>query len=380
MAVWKRYNGRKIKPSDPNWDKGTWVVEFKLRSHRVLKAVPEARTQKQAEQVETNIRQAIFDRKYNKASGVTRFTDFFDNVYIPWAKENKRSWKDDEQRGVRLKGFFKDMLLRDITPLFIEKFKSALRKSDSKFKRKFSPSTINRYLTVLSKILSMAVDNGILDSNPVSRVGFLKEPPARERYLNQYANDEEPRLINALAVYGEHLVALAELDLEVGMMLGELLKARWSDVSYQNRLIRISETKTDKPRVVPLNNDAMAIIAKLRQDAPDHELIFDPIRTGRHRRQLMVCFERAVTASGIDNFHFHDLRHTFATRLRAANIHPYDIADLLGHSVPEGETRTTRVTRGYAHSIPQRLRDAVNSLERGKLLAFGTSTLHQQQA
>ena len=80
----------------------------------------------------------------------------------------------------------------------------------------------------------------------------------------------------------------------------------------------------------------------------------------------MVCFERAVRESGIGDFHFHDLRHTFATRLRAANVHEYDIADLLGHSTTTGETRNTKVTRGYAHGVPQRLRDAVNSLEDGK--------------
>lgn len=228
MAVLKRYNGKKITPSDPNWDKGTWVVEFKLRSHRVHQAIPEARTQKQAEQAETNIRQAIFDRKYNKASAVTRFTDFFDGVYMPWAKENKRSWKDDEYSGIRLKAFFKNILLRDITPLLIEKFKSELRRSDSKYKRKFAPSTVNRYLTILSSVLSRAFENGILDSNPVSRVSLLKEPPPRDRYLNQYAEDEEERLINGLAVYGEHLVAIAELDLEVGMRLGEMLTARCS--------------------------------------------------------------------------------------------------------------------------------------------------------
>ena len=81
---------------------------------------------------------------------------------------------------------------------------------------------------------------------------------------------------------------------------------------------------------------------------------------------MMVCFERAVRESGIGDFHFHDLRHTFATRLRAANVHEYDIADLLGHSTTTGETRNTKVTRGYAHGVPQRLRDAVNSLEDGK--------------
>jgi integrase len=90
----------------------------------------------------------------------------------------------------------------------------------------------------------------------------------------------------------------------------------------------------------------------------------------------MVCFERAVEAARLSDFHFHDLRHTFATRLRAANVHAYDIADLLGHSVPEGETRGTRVTRGYAHGVPQRLRDAVNSLEVGKrVILAGTPSL-----
>lgn len=73
----------------------------------------------------------------------------------------------------------------------------------------------------------MAFENGIIDSNPMERVGRLKEPEPRERFLNQYARDEEERLMNSLAVYGEYAVALVRLDLEVGMRLGELLNARW---------------------------------------------------------------------------------------------------------------------------------------------------------
>ncbi|HKS26727.1 MAG TPA: tyrosine-type recombinase/integrase [Pyrinomonadaceae bacterium] len=364
MAVYKRYKGKYLKPNDPDWDKGTWIVQFVLRGHSVKEAIPEARTRKQAEQVETQIRQAIFDRKYNKASAVTRFSDFFDNVFLPWAKENKRSWKDDEQRGVLLKEFFKDSPIRDITPIRIEAYKSALRKTDSKYKRPFAPSTINRYLQVLSRVLSMAFENGIIDSNPMERVNRLREPEPRERFLNQYAEDEEERLINALVAYGEHMVALVELDLEVGMRLGELLNAKWADVVGD--VIFVMQTKNDKPRIIPLTKRAIEILRGLRQDAPDEERIFDPKRTGRRRRQLMACFQAAIQSAGLSDFHFHDLRHTFATRLRAANVHPYDIADLLGHSVPDGETRSTRVTRGYAHGVPQRLRDAVNSLEKGK--------------
>jgi hypothetical protein len=87
MAVYKRFNGKRIKLGDPNWERGTWVVEFSLRGHYVKEAVPEARTKKQAEQVEIQIQQAIFDRKYNRASAVTRFSDFVDSVFLPWARE-----------------------------------------------------------------------------------------------------------------------------------------------------------------------------------------------------------------------------------------------------------------------------------------------------
>lgn len=372
MAVFKRYKGRRLKPNDPNWEKGTWVVEFVLRGQEIKTAVSEARTKKQAEQVETQIRQEIFDKKYNKASDTTRFSDFVDKVFLPWARENKRSYKDDEQRAARLKEFFGQRAIREITPLLIEKFKSELRKSDSKFKRLFSPSTVNRYLQVLSRILSMAFDNGLIDSNPMSRVRRLREPEPRSRYLNQYSEDEEERLMEALAGYGEHLVALVELDLEVGMRLGELLNARLSDVSEIGRCIFVTLTKNGKSRLLPLTAKALKILRRLRQDAPGDELIFDPKRTGRKRRQLMACFAQAVKDAGIEDFHFHDLRHTFATRLRAANVHVYDIADLLGHSVPEGETRETRVTRGYAHGVPKRLCDAVDSLAIGKQMVLAT--------
>jgi integrase len=377
VSVYKRFNGKKIKPSDPNWEQGTWVVEFKLRGHRVHEAIPEAQRKKDALQAETNIRQAIFDRKYNRASGTTRFTDFVDKVFLPWARENKRSYSDDEQRATKLKEHFGNTLLRDLTPILIEKFKSKLRKSTNKYGRVFAPSTVNRYLQTLSRILSMAAESYLIDSNPMSRVKRLREPEARERYLNQYADDEEGRLFKELAAYGVYLLAMTELDLEVGMRLGELLNARWQDVKEPKQLIEVLQTKNDKPRVVPLNGRAMAILKELRQGAADEDLIFDPARTGRRRRHTLSCFQRSVKAAGIEDFHFHDLRHTFATRLRAANVHEYDIADLLGHSTTPGDTRNTKVTRGYAHSVPQRLRDAVNSLEKGKLLILSTPTRHQ---
>jgi Phage integrase family len=63
--------------------------------------------------------------------------------------------------------------------------------------------------------------------------------------------------------------------------------------------------------------------------------------------------ESAVGEAGLDDLTFHDLRRTFATRLRAAGVHEYDIADLLGHSTTPGDTRASSVTRGYARAVPR---------------------------
>lgn len=83
----------------------------------------------------------------------------------------------------------------------------------------------------------------------------------------------------------------------------------------------------------------MGMLKRLRQDAPDEELIFDPKRTWRKRRQSMVCFERAVEESGIVDFRFHDLRPTFATRLRAAGVHPYDTQTFQAIPYPKARRR-----------------------------------------
>ncbi|OLE50894.1 MAG: hypothetical protein AUG51_25675 [Acidobacteria bacterium 13_1_20CM_3_53_8] len=364
MAVYKRFKGKRIKTNDPNWEHGTWVVEFSLRGHYIKEAVPEARTKKQAEQVETQIKQAIFDRKYNKATAVTRLSDFVDDVFLKWAKESKRSWKDDEERARPIKEFFKGRAVRDITPILIEKFKFERLKTPTRYKRERSPATVNRELQVLSRVLSMAYENSLVDSNPMSRVKRLREPQGRERYLTP---DEEEKLLKALVPYGEHLPALVNLALETGMRLGELLNARWEHVNPMTQTIYIPQTKTDKPRRIPLSAKALAILKSLRQDAPEKELIFDHARTGRKRRQMMVCFESAVKKAEITDFRFHDLRHTFATRLRAAGTHEMDIMTLLGHS-------TLKMTLGYSHAVPQKLRTAIDSLAQGRVLSFAPTS------
>lgn len=102
------------------------------------------------------------------------------------------------------------------------------------------------------------------------------------------------------------------------MRLGELLLGRWEDVNMLACEIFARLTKNGKSRTPPLTQRAVRLLTNLRQGARPDEFIFNPERTGRRRRQTTVVFEKAVDEAGLDDFTFHDLIRTFATRLRDA--------------------------------------------------------------
>ena len=394
MSVYKRYNKQRIKRENPHWEQGTWYVEFRLREHYVKQAIPEARTQKQAEQVEIHLRKAIFDGKYNRASGTTRFADFVTKEFLPWSRHNKESWKHDESRAAVLIEFFGNRQLRDITPLLIEKLKRQLSQTKTKrtkeqdgqvVKREMSGSTVNRYLQQLSKIFTLAWDNGLVDQNPVARVRKFKETGKRERYLTL---DEETRLLAALTGRLAYHYPVILLDINTGLRKTELLSLRWEhvnlshqsvfftiggkDVEVKPNHLLVERSKNKRPRTVPLNRMAREILSPLRQDAADKEYVFSSARTGVCLKEIKKGFKKACELAGIPfgqntagGLTFHDLRHTFATRLRERGWLESDIMVLLGHS-------SIRMTLNYAHATPRVLADAVESLceKRGEVIEF----------
>ena len=116
----------------------------------------------------------------------------------------------------------------------IEKFKSDLRKRKTKLKRLMSPATVNRHLQVLSKVLSLAYDNNLIDGNPMSRVKRLREPSPRDRWLS---GEEEDRLMPELEKDGSCMTAFAKLAMNVGFRAGELLSRRWLHIDLEEAVV-----------------------------------------------------------------------------------------------------------------------------------------------
>src|SRR5688572_8277620 len=356
MAVWKRYNGKRIKGEGPK-GKGTWIVEFRLRGQYVKQAIPEARTRAEAEQAQIKIKREIFDDKYNRAAGNKDFSDFVDEVFVPWAKASKRSWQDDEERARPLKEYFAFKRLRDITPMLIEQFKQQRLKTKTLHKRDRSPATVNRELQVLSKVFAMAYDNGLVETNPMRRVHKLREAPARERYLT---DDEETRLFSVLVGRRAHLRPIVVVALQTGMRQGEILGLKWAHVDFDQKTIYVAHTKTGRPRRIPMSKPVEVELRSLKQDASADEHVFSYAHTGLKLTTFRHAWEGACKKAGISGLRFHDLRHTFATRLRAKGVHEMDIMTLLGHT-------TLQMTSRYTHAMPQNLRTAVDSLNKRPL-------------
>jgi len=222
-----------------------------------------------------------------------------------------------------------------------------------------SNSSINREISVLSAAINYAVKRwGWNISNPVSGL-YLKMPEGRTRWLTR---EEASRL---LAVAREsraiHLHDFIRLALNTGMRRGEMLRLEWRRVDFTAKRILLEgiHTKNGKRRYVPLNRTALdALRSRLHfrdQKVPGSPWVFLQ-KNGKPVLQVGFAFRQALEKAGIEDFHIHDMRHTFASWLVQEGVPLSELRDLLGHS---SITQTER----YAHLAPGGLHKAVQILD-----------------
>jgi hypothetical protein len=148
--------------------------------------------------------------------GINAAFHFIDHYYLPWARTNKRSVANDEAACKVIKRFFAKKPLGRVAPFLVEKFKRErkLTPVGKKKQRERAPANVNRELEILSKIFTMAEDNGMVASNPCRKVNKLRQDNRITRYLTA---DEERRLMAALTGRRAYLKPIVVLALNKGM-------------------------------------------------------------------------------------------------------------------------------------------------------------------
>ena len=211
------------------YKRGThWHYRFRLRGVRYRGALPEARTKFQAEQAEIRLKQNVFEGKFGRLeTGTMKGSDFIDEIYMPWAESNKKSWKNDKYSKEVLKKFFGNKQLREIQPLEIEKFKTKRLATKTKHDTERAPASVNREFEMLSRIFTLAISLGKADFNPCSHVEKFQLDNERYRYLEP---EEESTLMSKLIDTRRHLVDMVILALGLGLRKREQLNLRRDQV------------------------------------------------------------------------------------------------------------------------------------------------------
>ncbi|HET9531603.1 MAG TPA: site-specific integrase [Blastocatellia bacterium] len=323
-----------------------WYFDFMVRRTRYRGAIPEARTIHQAKQAEARIRSDVFEGKYGQGKSIS-LKGFIEQIYLPWAESSKLSVQTDRYHIQAIVDYFGDMPMRNVSQIQVEKFKNELVVKPTRKKTARKPATVNRILATLSRVFSLAREYGYINTNLASRVRRLREDNLRVRYLSE---EEQSRLLNALTGSREWLRPVVIFALNSGMRLGEITGLCWSQVGFEREVISVRRTKTGKDRFVPINAEAHDLLTDLYRMRKGERVFIEA--SCRDKNTISTTFARVVERAGIEDFHFHDLRHTAGTRMGEAGAGLVTIAAVLGHSDLSMAARYTHPTdRGVGKAV-----------------------------
>jgi len=272
------------------------------------------------------------------------FTEFSRIFIDDYARNVKRSWRSDKSRLGILDRYIKDVYLDEVTPLMIQKCLAWRLKSGN------SKSSANRYLALLKKVFSLAIEEGYLEMNPAAKIKKSSEKDRlKERVLTE---EEEVRLKNASYPVLRSIISVA---LHTGMRLQEILSLRWEQVDLNEMTLTVERTKSGKPRTLPLNAALQDELSRLKGQDGRSPYVFPNPRTGKPLTTVKTAFVATCRRAGIAGLRFHDLRHTFGSRLVERVVDIETVRSLLGHA-------SIAVTQRYVHSTDERRRFAVEKL------------------
>ncbi len=283
--------------------------------------------------------------KFRKPS--INFSQLLDDA-LAHSKRNKRSHKTDVPRIARLKEWFGTHPAEELTPKEIE---NVLARAAEK--EKWAPSTFNHYRSLMSLSYRLGILNRKVSSNPAHSVTHRREDNNRVRFLTE---DEEKKLRKVIEAKWPSHVPELDLAINTGIRKGSEYGLTWDMVDWDRRMLDIPRTKNEEAIHVPLNDAAIGALKVVHARGGGNGRVFQSEKTGEPLENGRHWFDDAVVEAKIKNFRWHDLRHTFASRLRMKGAPLEDIADLLGH-------KSLTMTRRYAHLGPNKLHAVVSLLK-----------------
>jgi integrase len=337
-----------------------------------------------------NVAKGIDVRKRQKETRATAdrerastLVKFIEQQYEPWAKAHLHTWKTQVNRIKLDFATWLEKPMMSIDAPLIEKWRADRKEFGTQ------PVTINRKLQRLHAVLSKAVDRKAIPRHPFAGLKPLKcDRTGRVRFLDE---EEEKRLRDALLAreqeqraerqryiehckarglpllairseeYTDHLRPIVLLALNAGLRRGEIFHLRWGDINLTTKWLKVAgkTSKNKQTRQIPLNIEATHVLEGWRQQcgAVTSAVYVFPGIADKRLTTITTSWRSVRMLAGLEDFHFHDLRHHFASRLVQSGVDLNSVRELLGHA------EITMALR-YAHLAPGGLALAVEKIAR----------------
>ena len=280
-----------------------------------------------AEKVTNTFTSVTPEEQTGEVPGTPLLSDFVDQRYLPFAQENKRSWKADKGNLERhVLPYLGASRLSDISTETLMEWVRTLELVGLSYSSRF------RLFWLVKAILHCAVQWGVLPDSRSFASANLPAKPTRTPILLD--SSEVIRLLDVLRDFPHRAAANAiHLMLLTGASKSEILYARWEDVDFKNGTLFTDKTFTGRPHLIPLNNEALKLIQKLprRDDVP--WLFFT--RNATRLASITYQWQQVREIFGRPDLRLQDLRHSFASFLVSIGINQRDLRNILGHYKPE---------------------------------------------
>lgn len=307
---------------------GIWWLDFTTPGGKRVR-----RTAQTGDKAEA---QELHDRLKAEAWRIQRLGErpvyTWDDAGYRWLKEtdHKRTHGDDIAKLAWVQQFLRGRPLAAIT-------RDEIAEIGQRKKAEASGATANRYLALVRAILRRAwLDWNWIDRVP--KITLYSEPKRRVRWITP---EQASTLLVELPEHQREIVLFA---LATGLRQGNVLGLEWTQVDFERRTcwIPADQTKNGEDLLVPLSE--MAAVLLQRQHGNHERFVFtyrgNPIRQANTR-----AWRRALRLAGIENFRWHDLRHSWASWLIQNGVPLYDLQEL-------GGWKSAAMVRRYAHQSP----------------------------
>jgi len=334
----KKYPGVVERPKGS----GKWYVRIK---HRGTERFFKVGTPAQGKNVYTRLRAEILEGRYQPER--VRPITLKKWIERCLAGTTNRDQQHEEQRTNYWVSVFGDRLVSEISNEDIRRHQAKMLASGD-----WKPATVNRYLSALRRVLTLALNDGKILRHPMKGLKFLPE-----EQKDHHFSVEDLKTIHALmepSAWQE-----VHFAIETCLRASEQYSLKWSDVSFDSKTLTIPLSKSNKTRRVPLSEQALSILRSLDSALESPWVFPDPLDSLKPKNPYHAGdhFKRILRKAGLQG-NWHVLRHTGATRRLLAGVDLVTVSKILGH-------RTIQTTMRYLHLVQDHMASAIN---RGSLV------------